>query len=108
MSIQIAFVKCLNTQAELLRFATHFVERGQTVVNVEYRVFESLRHDRPGELLEFEHEMHVLLARLRIEVFRKSEKQNVAEKIEDRFLHRRIAAFGRSNRAPDHLSIFVA
>src|SRR5713101_791629 len=73
MLIQVAFVKCVDTQAELLRLAAHFVERGQTVVNVEHRVFESLRHDRPGELLEFEHEIHVLFACLRIQVFRKPE-----------------------------------
>src|SRR5205814_8391781 len=108
MSIQIAFVKGLDTQSELLWLATHFVERSQTVVNVEHRVLESLRHDRPGELLKFEDEMHVLLTRLRIEVLWESKKQNVAEKIEDRFLHRRIAALGRGDRALDHLSIFVA
>src|ERR1700730_3449998 len=108
MPIQVSLVKGVDTQAELFRLAAHFVERGQTVVNVEDRVFETLGHDRPGELLKFEHEMHVLFARLRIQVFRKTKKQNVAEKIEDRLLHRWIAAFGRSNRALDHLSILVA
>ena len=94
MSIQIAFVKCLDTQPELLRLAADFVERRQTVINVEHRVLESLRHDRPGELLEFENEMHVLLARLHIQVLRETKKQNVAEEIKDRFFHRRIATLG--------------
>src|SRR5438445_1547084 len=81
MSIQVAFVKCVDTQPELLRLAAHFVERGQTVVNVEHRVLESLRHDRPRELLEFEHEMHVLFACLRIQVFRKPESRMSRRKL---------------------------
>src|ERR1700720_4490744 len=108
MSIQISFVKCIDTQPELLRFAPNFVERRKPVVNVERRILETLGHDRPGELLKSEHKLHVLFAPLRIQVFRKPEKQNVAEKIENRFLDRRVTALGGGNRPLDHLPIFVA
>ena len=93
MSIQVLLVKRVDAQAELLRFAANFVERGKPVVNIERRILESLRHDWPGELLEFEHELHVFLARLRIQVFREAKQQDVAKKIENRFLDRGIAAF---------------
>src|SRR5438874_5268793 len=104
MSIQVSIVKRLDAQFELLWLAAHFVERGQTVVNVKHSVLETLRHNRTGELLKFKDEMHVLFAPLCIQVLRKSKKQNVAKKIEGRFLHCRIAAFGRGDCALDHLS----
>src|SRR5205807_8374037 len=108
MSIQISFVKTVDAQPELLRLAAHFVEGRQTVVNIERGILQAFRHDRPGKLLKFKHELHVLLARLRIQVRRKTKKQNVAKEIENLFLDRRIASLGRSNRALDHLSIFIA
>src|SRR6266700_187884 len=108
MSIQVSIVKRLGAQPELLWLAAHFVERGQTVVNVKHGVLETLRHNRAGALLKFEDEMHMLFAPLCIQVLRKSKKQNVAEKIEGRFLHRRIAAFGRGDCALNYLSIFFA
>src|SRR5438105_4047217 len=99
MSVEVSIVKRFGAQPELLWLAAHFVERGQTIVNVKHGVLETLRHNRAGELLKFEDEMHVFFAPLCIQVFRKPKKQNVPEKIEDRFLHRRIAAFGRSDCA---------
>ena len=48
----VALVKCFDAQAETLRFAADFVQRGQPVVNVKRRVLESLRHDRPGASAE--------------------------------------------------------
>ena len=41
MSIQISFVKCIDTQPELLRFPAHFVERRKPVVNIECRILET-------------------------------------------------------------------
>src|SRR5262249_1112356 len=108
MSIQIPLVKRIDAETKLLRFAADFIERRETVVNVEHRVFETLGHDRSGELLKLQDEMDVLLARLRIQIFREPKKQNVAKEIEDRFLYRRITALGGSDRALDHLAIFVA
>src|SRR6202022_2823830 len=93
---------------ELLRFAADFVQRNETIVNVKRGVLEPLRHDRAGELLELEHEMNVRFARLFVEVFRKSEKQNVAQKIENGFLDRGIATLGRRDRPFDDVAIGVA
>src|SRR5207302_5624937 len=103
MSIQIALMKHVNAQPKLLRVAADFVERSQAIVNVKHRVLESLRHDRPGALLKLKHEVHVLLARLRIQIFWKTKEQNVAQKIENRFFDRRIATLGGRDRALDHL-----
>src|SRR5207302_6602662 len=108
MSIQVAFMKRIDAQPELLRLSADFVQRGQPVVNVKRRIFESFRHDWPGELLKLEHKMHVLLARLRVEIFRKAEQQNVAQKIEDRFLGRRIETVGSGNRAIVQLLFVVS
>ena len=52
--------------------------------------------------------MHVLGARLLVQVFRETEEQNVAQKIEDRFFERGIASLRRSDRALDHGAIGVA
>src|SRR5438067_13494710 len=107
MSIQISLAKCIDTQRELLRFAAHSVERRKPVINIERRILETFCHDRPGELLKSEHKLHVLFAPLRIQVFRKPEKQNVAEKIENRFLDRRVTALAAGNRPPNHLRTLV-
>ena len=101
-------MELLDAQPELLRLAAHFVERSQTIVNVEHRVLESLGHDRAGSLLKLEHEMRVRLARWLIEILRKSEEQNVAQKIEDGFFDRRITSLSRGDCALDHLSILLA
>ncbi len=108
MSIEIPLMKRIDAESELLRLAADLVERRQPIVNIKDRVLEPFRHNRSGKLLEFEHEMHVLLARFRIEILRKTKQQDVAKKIEDRLFDRRIAPFGRGNRALDYLSIFVA
>src|SRR5947207_12789267 len=97
MSIQISLVKCIDTQPELLRFAAHFVERRKPVINIERRILETFCHDRPGELLKSEHKLHVLFAPLRIQVFRKLEKQNVAEEVENRLLDRPVTELGGDN-----------
>ncbi len=52
--------------------------------------------------------MGVGSARFGIKIFRKPKDQDVAEKIEDRFFNCRVPAFGRSDGALDHLSIFFA
>ena len=43
-----------------------------------------------------------------IEIWRKTEKQHVTQKIENRFFHRWVAALGRGDCALDDLSIFFA
>jgi hypothetical protein len=42
-----------------------------------------------------------------IEILRGTKQQHVAQKIEDRFLHRRVAAFGCGDSALDNLPVLV-
>ena len=92
----------------MLRLAPHFVERDKTIINIERRVFESLRHDWRGALLEFQDEMFVRGARFLVEVFRKTQQQNIAQKIEDRFFQGRVPPLRRRDRALDDGTVFVA
>ena len=92
LPLAIALVKFVDADPEMLRLAADFVQRGQPVVNVERRILQALRHDRPGALLEFQNEMRVLGARFLVQIFRKTEEQNVAQKIEDRFFDARDCA----------------
>src|SRR5438045_3717592 len=108
MSIQIARVKRIDTHAELLRLAADFVQRREAIVNIEHGVLEALCHDRTSELLEFEHEVRVLFSFLVIQILWETEKQNVAKKVENRFLGRRIASFSGGDGALDHLPILLA
>ena len=101
-------MKLVDAEAEMLRLASHFVQRRQPVVNIERRVLEPLRHDRPGALLEFQNEMRVRLPRFVVEIFRETKEQNVAQEIEDRFLERRISALRRDHGALDDGAIFFA
>ena len=43
-----------------------------------------------------------------IEILGRTKQQHVAQEIKDRFIHRRVTAFGCSDRALDDLFIFVA
>ena len=52
-----------STIPELLRLAAHFIERGQAIEEIKGRVLQSLGHDRPGALLKFQDEVHMLGAR---------------------------------------------
>ena len=101
-------MEVFDADPEMLRLAADFVQRREPVVNVKGGVLEPLRHDRPGALLKFQNEMHVRGARLVVEVFRKTEKQNVAQKIEDRFFDRRVAPFRGRDRALDDRAILLA
>ena len=63
----------------------------------------------PVHLLKFENEMRVLLPRCFIEIFRETEEQNVAQKIEDRFLERRdCAVWPRRSARSITCAIFLA
>src|SRR5205085_7881802 len=92
----------------MLRLAAHFVERDETIVNIERRVFESLRHDWRGALLEFQDEMLMRGARFLVEVLGKTQQQNIAQKIEDRFFQGRVPPLRRRDRALDDGTVFVA
>ena len=101
-------MKLFHTDSKMLRLAADFVQRGQPVVNVERRILEPLRHDRPRALLEFQNEMLVLGARFVVQVFGEPEQQNIAQKIEDRFFQRRVPSFRRRHRALNNRAIFFA
>ena len=91
-----------HVDAEMLRFAADLVERDEPVINVERRILQPLRHDRPGALLEFHHKVFVLGDTRRVRVRRELEQQNVAQKIEHRPLDARVAALGQRDGTVDH------
>src|SRR5207248_11739039 len=77
------------------------------VVNVKDRVLQPLGHDRSRSLLKLKNEVRVRSAFFGIEVWRKAKKQHVAEKVENRFFHRWIAALGRQDRTFHNLPILL-
>ena len=83
MSIKIALVERLDTYPELLRLAAHFIERGQSVVNIKHGILQPFGHDRPRSLLKLQNEMGVSSAGFGIEIFWEAEEQYVANKIEN-------------------------
>src|SRR5437868_12371990 len=101
-------MESLDAEAKLLRLASDLVQRRQSVVNVKNRILESLRHDRAGELLKLENKLHVFRALFFVQIFRKTEEQQVTQKIKDRFFNRRIALFRRRDCALDDVAIFLA
>src|SRR3954454_22659499 len=101
-------MKNVNPDPELLRLAADFVERSQPIVNIKRSILEPLRHDWTGDLLKLQNEVRVLLARFRIEIFRETEQQNIAQEIKNRFFGRGIAALRAGDRAFNNLSIFLA
>src|SRR5437660_649799 len=101
-------MKRLHAETEELRFAADFVQRRQTVVDIRDRILQSLRHDRPGELLKLENELRMGGALLFVEVFRKTKEQKIEQEIKDGFFYRGIAPFRRRHRAFDHRTIFLA
>ncbi len=52
-------VELVYVHPESARVAAHFVQRYQSVVTVERRILDSLRHRRTGELLEPKHELRL-------------------------------------------------
>ena len=100
-------MKRIEADSKLLRLAADFVERSQPVVNVKHGVLVSFGHDRPRGLLKLEDKMRVRGACVVIEIFRKPEEQNIAQKIKDRFFNCGIPALGCRDGALDYLSILV-
>ena len=64
---------------ETLRLAADFIQRRKPVIDVKNRVLEPLGHDRAGDLLKLQDEMHVLGAGRVVQIFRETEKQNIAQ-----------------------------
>ena len=62
-------VEVLHREARRRRLAADFVERDEPVEDVEGRVLDALRGDRPGALLELEHEIAAQLFIHRMHVF---------------------------------------
>src|SRR5919112_135255 len=69
---------------ECVRLAAHLVQRGERVVAVKGRVFEALRRDGAGQLLEAQHELAPLAALFRREAFGVFEQQHGGDEVEDR------------------------
>ena len=97
MSIFAAAVKCFHARTELLRLAADFIQGREPIENVKDGIFDAFRHDRRSRLLEFQNKMFVFGARLLVEVFRKSQQQNVAHEIEDRRFDAGIAPLRRGD-----------
>ncbi len=88
--------------------ASHFVERQQRTVTIERRVFQTFRHDRPGELLEAHDEQAAFGAIGVADAVRILEQQQVLDEIEDRSAGGGIAALGGFDGAADvALVLFV-
>src|SRR5436309_300947 len=100
-------MKHINARPKLLRLAAHFVYCYEPVVNVKDCVLQSLGHDRSGGLLKFQNEMRVRGAFGSAKVRRETKEQHLAQIIEDRLVHSRVAALGRGDCALDNLSIFI-
>src|SRR5437660_9339794 len=77
-------MKCLNTDSKPARIPANFIKRDEPVVTVKGGVFESLGHNRAGQLLKFQDELTAVPATVLAEVSRKFEQKNIAQKIEDR------------------------
>src|SRR4029077_6281797 len=97
-----------NAYPKLWRLAAPLLQRRQPVVNVKHSVLEPLGHDRSRSLLKLQNEMRVLGARLGVEVWWKTKEQHVTKKIEDRFVHGRIAPLRRGDGAFDNLPILLS
>src|SRR4029077_4533749 len=97
-----------NAYPNLWRLAAHFIQRRQPVVNVKHGVLEPLGHDRSRSLLKLQNEMHVLGARLGVEVWRKAKEQHIAKEIEDRLFHGRIETLRCRDGAFDNLPVFLS
>ena len=76
-------VQRLRRDAELVRFASHLVERDEPVVVVECRILDALGRHRARHLLELADELHVLVALARQDIVRLFQEQ-VAHEVEDR------------------------
>ena len=102
--------------AEALGIAADFVEREQQVVAVERRVLEPLRLHRPGVLLQLHRELQPLARLVGVgrrvavaaivapggtPVVRSRAQHHLAEEVEERALHRRVAAPRARDRALD-------
>ncbi len=56
-ALEIAGVELIRSDAELPRRAAYFIDRNETVIDIERGIFQALGHYRPGELLEFQSEI---------------------------------------------------
>jgi hypothetical protein len=99
-------VELVDRQPEVVRLAADFVERGQSVVDVEGGVLDPLGHDRAGRLLELHHELALAGAVFPLVSDRVAEEQEVADEVEDRGLGTRVAPLGLGHGRLDRLAIW--
>src|SRR5215470_225237 len=92
-------MKLRTRGAELMEIASYLIQRNETIVSIERRVFQSLSHYRTGELLKFHGELHHGVPVRQILSLRDASQQHVAEKIEDTDVSRRAPVFGCCNSA---------
>ena len=71
-------MKRLNAGTELLRLAAHFVQRSKSIESIKRSVFNALRHDWSGALLELQNKMDMSSVRLVVEIFRETEQEQIA------------------------------
>src|SRR5262249_14566232 len=96
-------VNALDRPPEPRRFAAHFVERREPVVNVESRVLDALGGDGRGHLLEFPREASLeLMVFLRRRAAGRILQQNgVPDEVEQRLAERRVLLAGPVNGPAD-------
>src|SRR5262245_54269673 len=83
-SLRVKDVEFFDCNPEPLRLSADLVQRGQWVVAIKGRVLYSLRHDRPGQLLEAQDEIAPRFALLFSQSGGVSKEQELADEIEDR------------------------
>ena len=100
----VLLMKSLDGRPLRVGFAADFVQRDESVENIERRVLDPLRRDRSRGLLELEHERAAQFFIDRMCVFRRRQK-HVTQELEDRALQRRIAPSREREGAQDHARI---
>src|SRR5215475_15297151 len=76
-------MKGFQRQPELFGVASHFVQRGQAVIDVECRVLHSLGHHRSGKLLKLHYKIDHLATVLDVEMLQVAEQQRLLDKVEE-------------------------
>src|SRR5688572_30188873 len=94
-------VEIIYRQAEVSRIAAHFVQRNKAIETIKSRVFDTLGHHRPGQLLQTHDPLSLELAAF-------AQDKNVAKKIEQLSVQLRPAYLGIIDGAVDDSRILIA
>src|SRR5690349_19871355 len=89
--------------SESVKISPYLIQRDQAVVSVESRIFQSLRHHRAGELLEFHGETRNRVPVRGILSFRDAGQKHPAKKIEDAGVSSRTSPLGSRDGVADVL-----